>query len=468
MEDQRNSLVKADDTGILESHSFRVPANYSKLKKVLRKRSLISNIFSSLELRAKSSTNISDFCQGLLTLKEFESFKTIHFFKHEKGQSFAVKHEVDAGSISTKDFHINEFNTLFQRIKKSKNRTFGQESLKGFTFDILGTFLAREFSLDTHNIIIIVSRNDFLNQTEFEKEHFSNVMNVVAAFFDQILKKELEGQQLQNIQLALSNLPFQVETSESPRPKFKKLPSSSYYNIQTQQNLDKADIFHQERIALLGELLNTLKHELSNPLFGLQLSAELLLMDLEDEENHSFMKEIASSIKRSQSIIANFTELYTSNETLKAKDLEKLANEVFTLTKSESRQIKKSFQIIELESEDFVINANSVWLAQILFNLVVNSAQALNATKLDTPEIVIKAHLRDPVELHVIDNGPGAPEDVIKNMFNPFYTTKEKGTGLGLAISQSLARKLNGKIDYISKGQGAHFVLKFGYENTSS
>ncbi|MCO4753018.1 MAG: HAMP domain-containing histidine kinase [Bacteriovoracaceae bacterium] len=466
MEDQRNSFAKTDDSNEVEPQSLRVPSGYSRLKRELQKRSSISGIFQSLEARSKNSADISEFCQALLTLKEFDSFKTIHFFKHEKGQSFAVKHEVALDSISTKDFHVNEFNTLYQRIKKSKNRTFGQESLKGFTFDILGTFLAREFSLDTHNIIIIVSRNDFLSQTQLERDLFNKVMSVVSAFFDKILRKELEAQQLQNIQLALEHLPFQVETSTSARPEFKRLPSDNFYQIKTEQTLDKADIFHQERIALLGELLNTLKHELSNPLFGLQLSAELLLMDLDDEDNLTFMNEISSSIKRSQSIIANFTELYTSNETLRAKDLEKLASEVFTLTKSESRQIKKSFHIQELEHEDFVINANSVWLAQILFNLVVNSAQALNSLQIPSPEIQIKAYLKNPVEIHVIDNGPGAPEEVMKNMFSPFYTTKEKGTGLGLAISQSLAKKLNGKIDYISKGQGAHFVLKLDYENT--
>ncbi|MEX0798998.1 MAG: ATP-binding protein, partial [Bacteriovoracaceae bacterium] len=58
------------------------------------------------------------------------------------------------------------------------------------------------------------------------------------------------------------------------------------------------------------------------------------------------------------------------------------------------------------------------------------------------------------------DNGPGVPSEIIDNMFNPFFTTKDKGTGLGLAISQSLAKKLDGKIEYISEGQGAHFVLR--------
>ncbi len=225
-------------------------------------------------------------------------------------------------------------------------------------------------------------------------------------------------------------------------------------------SLDKADIFHQERIGLLGELLNTLKHELSNPLFGLQLSAEILCQEIEDPESKLFMEEIASSIKRSQSIISNFTEFYTTSESLHADDIEKMVHEVFTLTKSQSRNIIKQFAIIGDKDEDFVLDANSVWLAQILFNLVVNSAQALNQIEVKSPEILVKAKLRHPFELHVIDNGPGAGKETIEKIFRPFYTTKEKGTGLGLAISQSLASKLGGKIEYIAQGQGAHFVLR--------
>tara|TARA_Y100000780_G_scaffold232593_1_gene268221 strand:- start:77116 stop:78369 length:1254 start_codon:yes stop_codon:yes gene_type:complete len=412
--------------------------------------------------------SVGEFCSKLLELDEFNSFRTVHLFTHEKGQSFALKHEVSTTAAYHKNFHINEFNTLFQRIKKSRNRTFGQDGLKGFSFDILGTFLAREFSLETHNVILIASRNDFLSQTDEEKKSFQKVTNVIPPFLDSILKTELEVKQHSNIRLVLEHLPFKINTSNAPLPEFKQLPSNTFFKIEEEEGIDKADVFHQERIALLGELLNTLRHELSNPLFGLQLSAELLHMELENEDNKEFMHEISSSIKRSQNIIGNFTELYTSNEQIKAKDLEKLVNEVFTLTKSESRQVKKNFKLEGEHNGDCVIMANSVWLAQILFNLVVNSAQALNSSAVESPEINVVVRLDGPGEIHVRDNGPGIPENVRKSMFKPFFTTKNKGTGLGLAISQSLAKKLGGSIVYNEKGQGAHFILKFNNENTSS
>tara|TARA_Y100001936_G_C16093403_1_gene688941 strand:+ start:7950 stop:9356 length:1407 start_codon:yes stop_codon:yes gene_type:complete len=468
MEDQRNPYAQANDTSLLDEAFKKKPQGYLRFKKERVRHSRSLSTFSNIKNHTVSIDSVSAFCKKLLQLKEFESFKTVHLFSHEKGQSFAMKHEVSSTIANFKEFHINEFNTLFQRIKKSRRRSFGQEGLKGFSFDILGTFLAREFSLETHNIILIVSRNDFLSQTDEERDYFQKVTSVIPPFLDSILKAELDIQQHLNIRLVLEHLPFKINTSKSPLPEFKQLPSNRFFRIEEEEGLDKADVFHQERIALLGELLNTLRHELSNPLFGLQLSAELLYMEIENEDNKEFMKEISSAIKRSQSIIGNFTELYTSSEQIKVGDLEKLVNEVFTLTKSESRQIKKTFCFDGCSHEDTIIMANSVWLAQILFNLVVNSAQALNSSGIEAPEITVKVKLLNPVEIHVSDNGPGIPESVRKNMFKPFFTTKNKGTGLGLAISQSLAKKLNGKIEYNEKGQGAHFILKFKDENISS
>lgn len=461
MENQSDTTNKAPNPGIGPAiQSFKLPQNYLKLKKQIFDNSSRSRGANFLSEKSRACDDSIEFCRQLLNYPGFESFRTAHFFIHEKGKSFATKHEITSSSLSSKDFHVNEFNQLFQAIKKSKNRTFGQEALKGFDFDILGTFLAREFALGNHNIILVISRNDFLSQTKTEKSSFSELASVIGPYFEIILDKELQIQQFRHIKLAYDNLPYKVVEVAGDSNEHKKLPSGKYFELEALESLDKADIFHQERIGLLGELLNTLKHELSNPLFGLQLSAEILCQEIEEPESRQFMQEIASSIKRSQSIISNFTEFYTTSDSLSAKDIEKMVKEVFTLTKSQSRNIIKSFELIGPCDENFLLKANSVWLAQILFNLVVNSAQALNNHGGAVPQIIVKAKLRHPFELHVIDNGPGADASAVEKIFRPFYTTKEKGTGLGLAISQSLAAKLGGNIEYIAQGQGAHFVLR--------
>lgn len=461
MENQGRAENSRDDSELpaAQLSAFKLPPGYGKFKKKIAKSSEYAKLGGFLN-KIVSSGNLVFFCRDLLKHKDFSSFKTAHLFKHEKGQSFARKYEIDPRGESVSDFHVNEFNKLFQAIKKSKNRAYGQEALRGFNFGIVGTFLAREFSLENHNVIFAVSRNDFLSQTKSEKQAFAKVTKVIAPYFNIILDKELETQHTKHLQLAYQYLPCKVIHSDQIRDGYKPLPSGAFYKVEMEGTLNKADVFHQERVSLLGELLNTLKHELSNPLFGLQLSAQILTQEFEDLEHTQFMEEIASSIKRSQSIISNFTELYTSSERLNASDLEKTVKEIFTLTKSQSRHIHKEYVADGPKDPDFLVEANSVWLAQILFNLVINSAQALNQAGAKNPSIKVKSVLSKPFELHVCDNGPGVDPATLENMFKPFYTTKEKGTGLGLAISQSLARKLGGAIEYRGGGQGAHFILR--------
>src|SRR6478609_10430572 len=70
------------------------------------------------------------------------------------------------------------------------------------------------------------------------------------------------------------------------------------------------DLFHFQRISLLGELLNTLRHELSNPLFGLKLSSQIFnTLDVSNDDK-DLMREIEKNVNRCQTIIENFSNLY--------------------------------------------------------------------------------------------------------------------------------------------------------------
>src|SRR5690554_4051420 len=164
--------------------NLRLPSSYRKFRKSLNETSSVAKLLQFLNDRSAKRHDIGSFCRELLTYPGFSTFKTIHFFKHEKGQSQAMKCEVNREGETRKLFHVHEFNQLFQAIRKSKNRAYGQESLKGFDFDILGTFLAREFALGNHNVILIVSRNDFLPQTEEEKKAFNEVSKAIAPYLN--------------------------------------------------------------------------------------------------------------------------------------------------------------------------------------------------------------------------------------------------------------------------------------------
>lgn len=475
----KENLIKSLPFLIRESKE----ADLSKIDKVFQrthkfrsKTNELNYYLNQLSTMLNSSDSLVDFMQQIFSFKNLKTFQTIHLFIHEKGQSNSVHFDISRNSFRKYIHNISDFSSLFQSIRKSKNRTYGQSAIKGFSLEILGTFLAHEFSLTNHNLILVISRNDFLPQTEKEIEIFNLLTKVLSSYIEIKLEQNLIRSKVETLKLALKESPFKIYSTNSNLVEFSnsftdnkvrfRNTSGNYFEVSKLHDsvLDHGDIFHHERVSLLGELLNTLRHELSNPIFGLQLSTQLLLMEEHDDEQTSFLNEILASIKRSQNILENFTSLYKDSNQYEEVELINLIKEVFTLTKSESRHLKKS---IRSNKDTILLNTNSTWLAQIIFNLVINSAQACKTVP--NAELCVEIFNRDnSIYLKFQDNGPGINLQDSAELFKAFYTTKSKGTGLGLAICKSLARKLSGNIQYVSNDKGAQFLLVLPYENSSN
>src|SRR5690606_31943138 len=93
--------------------------------------------------------------------------------------------------------------------------------------------------------------------------------------------------------------------------------------------------------SLLGELLNTLRHELSNPLFGLKLGSQVFKTIDVNEENKEIMSEIEKNVNRCQVIIENFSNLYQVQSESRPVSLKKIIDEALVLSKSETREMNK-------------------------------------------------------------------------------------------------------------------------------
>jgi two-component system cell cycle sensor histidine kinase/response regulator CckA len=103
-----------------------------------------------------------------------------------------------------------------------------------------------------------------------------------------------------------------------------------------------------------------------------------------------------------------------------------------------------------------LIRANSTGVMRALVNITDNACDAMN----NNGTLRISASAQ---QIEVQDSGPGISAEVMKRMFEPFYSTKgEAGNGLGLAIARDLMREQGGYIAVNSDpGQGAHFILRF-------
>jgi two-component system NtrC family sensor kinase len=103
------------------------------------------------------------------------------------------------------------------------------------------------------------------------------------------------------------------------------------------------------------------------------------------------------------------------------------------------------------EARNFEITTNPTCLSQIVFNLIINAAQAIKEQNdnVRNKSIIIQIEtFENYIKLAIIDDGPGVKNEYLESIFQAFFTTKGSGTGLGLSICQNLARQLGTKIEF--------------------
>lgn len=114
------------------------------------------------------------------------------------------------------------------------------------------------------------------------------------------------------------------------------------------------------------------------------------------------------------------------------------------------------------------IQANAQQLEQVFINLFVNATHAMESQKKGTLKITTSRKDR-LLCAEIVDNGPGIPEDKIKNIWEPFYTTKAvgKGTGLGLSISQKIINSHGGTIRVENNQDGGvRFIIELPFQES--
>jgi PAS domain S-box-containing protein len=222
---------------------------------------------------------------------------------------------------------------------------------------------------------------------------------------------------------------------------------------ETRQAQEK--LTHVARLSTMGEMATGLAHEINQPLTAIATYAQAGLRMMaapggaDQEDLNEALKQITNQALRAGEVIKRLRAFVknraTRTETL---DLNRLIEDVQVLAESDAR-INDVRLTLDLAPAVPPVSADPVQIQQVLLNLIRNAIDALNESPGTAREIVVRTrNAADAVEVAVIDRGPGIPQSVADNLFNPFYTTKATGTGLGLAISRSIIRAHLGKLGH--------------------
>ena len=220
-----------------------------------------------------------------------------------------------------------------------------------------------------------------------------------------------------------------------------------------------AAVVRKEKLTLVGEMANTIIHDLRNPCQSVSMASVLINQLHSDEKTQKYCKIIQDQVDRMVSMVEELLEFSRGTYQLKRETITLAAlMERFAFLNQE--YLQQQGIGLEIRPSDVPIQVDSSKLLRVLQNLVFNAADAL---KDNAGRILISCKSADgAVEICVHDNGPGIPEEIKGRLFEPFVTSGKKGgTGLGLAIAKSIVEAHGGRIRCESKpGSGAAFYVR--------
>jgi len=228
------------------------------------------------------------------------------------------------------------------------------------------------------------------------------------------------------------------------------------YTISLEQNL-----IEQERAT--REMIKGLSHEIKNPLGGILGAAQILEKSL-DPSYGKFTNIIKKETGRLVNLL-NDMALPVTSVNKSFINIHEVTEHVIDLFQFD---LKNKNIIFEKDYDPSIpdIETNKEQLIQALINLVRNSVQALDykgniilKTRAEPSYTIGSSKYSLVAKIEVIDNGPGIPDDKLKEIFYPMVSTKAEGMGLGLTIAQSIIMQNSGLIECTSKKRETIFTI---------
>ncbi len=226
----------------------------------------------------------------------------------------------------------------------------------------------------------------------------------------------------------------------------------------------QARLLLADRMASVGTLAAGVAHEINNPLAYVTANIELALQELKKTPQLAraaeSLREAREGADRVRRIVGDLKTFSRADDAIRERvDLATVVESSINLAMNE---IRHRAQLVRELGPAPRVDANASRLGQVVVNLLVNAAQAIEEGKVGDNTITVRIGKDDSgrAVLEIEDTGPGMPPEIRARIFDPFYTTKPvgEGTGLGLTICHGIVAALGGSIEVESEvGKGSLF-----------
>ena len=218
----------------------------------------------------------------------------------------------------------------------------------------------------------------------------------------------------------------------------------------------------KEKSLMLAEMAPVFAHEIRNPLGSIKGAAQFLKAEAVTEEQHKLFDVIIEEVNRLNGVVNKFLDYARPyNLMLKPQNINKLVSRTVSIIAANElagkisivQELAENLPDVEIDEQQFM---------PVILNIAINAIEAMQpggTLTLRTSRIETAAGIA--VGITIRDTGHGISKESLKNIFKPFYTTKERGAGLGLAICQRIIKDHGGIIRVKSiPGQGSVFFIR--------
>ena len=313
--------------------------------------------------------------------------------------------------------------------------------------DVMG--LSRRSLQDADAPGLFVDEAKLLQALEGARRHDFSALR-----FDDQLKRPGEDPFAVHVVVASSDNPDEVLIELLPQ------------ETQSRQDREERQLEHAQANK---ELIRNLAHEIKNPLGGIRGAAQLLQLELDSKDLTEYTQVIVREADRLQTLVDRLLAPHRRPHVVGNVNIHEVCERVRTLILAEfprGLQVRRNYDISLPE-----FRGDMEQLIQAVLNIAHNAAQALSermlsgdaeivlSTRIARQVTVVKQRYRLALELHVIDNGPGIPQEIKDRLFHPLVSGRDGGSGLGLNLAQTFVQQHQGMIECESQPGRTDFKL---------
>lgn len=235
----------------------------------------------------------------------------------------------------------------------------------------------------------------------------------------------------------------------------------------TLQSINQALL--QQEVQAYQQLTRVLTHEIANsvtPMASLAQSCRQILPPAEtvlSEDLYKDLHEALSTINRRGQHLADFILSFKQlsqpvQPNIQHTDLVAIINNCLAL----QREALQQLQLVSQLPAQAMLWLDEALLEQVLINLLQNALEAMQHSEQKLLSVTLQRNTQQQWQLDIVDSGPGIAPEVAKQMFIPFFSTKQRGSGIGLSLSRALLQVQDAQLEYLpGEAAGSCFRIRF-------